>query len=293
MTTTLQTYLNQVQRLVHDVTNATFTPAELTDYINTAREDCALDMHCVRTLYTGVQLLPGQEIYPFNGAVVGANVTSGGNYSSPPSVTFDAAPLGGVTAQGAAVMTGTAVTGINLTQWGVAYNGAPNITFTPPGATATSIYLSEVFQIVSITNIWNNQRYMLNFRGFTLFQAYMRAWTTQFNSRPGIWTMHPQQQQVYMRPMPDQQYYSEWDVIALPTPLVNSTDIDLQVGLVWNKAVQWRAAAMALMKNQNFEQANYYEQKYDQRVPKYIVGAGGYRIPNPYSRTFQRRVSRV
>lgn len=291
--TTLQTYLDQVQRLVHDVTNATFTQQELTDYINTAREDVSLDMHCVRKVYQGVQLIPGQEIYPFNGAVVGANINAPGNYTSPPTVTFDQAPIGGTTAQGTAVLTGTSLTAIYMTTWGSGYNAAPNITFSPPGASATSTYLSNVFQIVSITNIWNDQRYMLNFRGFTLFQAYFRAWTTQFQSRPGIWTMHPQGNQVYMRPMPEQQYFSEWDTISLARPLVTTTDVDTDVLLPWNKAVQWRAAAIALMRNQNFEQANYYEGKYDQRVPKYITGAGGYRIPNPYNRTFQRRVSRV
>lgn len=295
MTTTLQHYLDQVQRLVHDVTNATFTQTELVDYINTAREDTCLDMHCYRTLYQGVQLIPGQEIYPINGAVVGATVTNGGTYTAPPTVTFDSAPLSGTTAQGVPVMdsTGTIVTGVNLTQWGSNYNAAPNITFTPPGATATSIYFNNVFQVISITNIWNEQRYMLNFRGFTLFQAYFRAWTTQFMSRPGIWTMHPQMLEVFMRPMPDQQYFSEWDVIAMPTPLVNVTDVDTQVIIPWNKAVQFRASAIALMKGQNFQQAEYYEQRYDQRIPKYITGAGGYRIPNPYNRTMQRRVSRV
>ena len=290
--TTLQNYLDQVQRLVHDVTNATFTQQELVDYINEAREDVGLDMHCVRTLYTGVQLIPGIEVYPTNGAIVGATVTAGGNYVAPPSVTFDAAPLGGTTAQGTAILTGTAVTGVVLTQWGTGYVGVPNITFNPTGATATAIFMNNLVSTVSITNIWNMQRYTLSFRGFTLFQAYMRAWTTQFMSRPGIWTSHPQMQQVYLRPMPDQQYYSEWDVISLPAPLVNTTDVDLQVVLPWNKSVQFRAAAIALMKNQNFEQADYYERKYADRVPHVITGAGGYRIPNPYNRTFQRRVSR-
>jgi len=31
---------------------------------------------------------------------------------------------------------------------------------------------------------------------------------------------------------------------------------------------------------------------YSARVPKIIIGAGGIRIPNPYHRTFQRRVAR-
>ena len=160
------------------------------------------------------------------------------------------------------------------------------------GAAATPVCFIGTFQIVNISNTWNNQRYTLAFRGFTLFQAYQRSWTTMFNSRPGIWTIHPQMQQVMLRPPPDQFYLSEWDVLSTPLPLANPGDVDHQVVLPWNKAVQFRAAALALMKHQNFEQAEYYDRKYETRVPRYIIGQGGIRIPNPYNRSFQRRVER-
>ena len=45
-------------------------------------------------------------------------------------------------------------------------------------------------------------------------------------------------------------------------------------------------------KLQNFQQAAYLMSLYAARVPKIIVGAGGTRIPNPYHKTFQRRVMR-
>ncbi len=296
MPATLQTYMNQVQRLVHDSSLSSFTQAELIDYINEAREDTALDMHCVRHLTTGVQLLQGQEIYPLNGAVCGATVTTGGsNYSPATTVTFSAAPAGGVTATALPVINNGVITSVNLTQWGSAYTAAPTIAIVDgagTGAAVAPITFLNVFQIVSITNIWNNERYMLGFRGFTLFQAYMRSWTTMYNSRPAVWTIHPQDLAVYLRASPDQTYFSEWDVLSLPAPLVNLTDVDSQVMPPWNKAVQFRAAAIALMKNQNFEQAEYYEKKYGERVPRYIMGAGGIRIPNPYNRSFQRKVLR-
>lgn len=290
MSTTLSTYLTQVQRLVHDVTGASFSSAELIDYINTAREDTSLDMHCVRSLRTKVCLIPGQEIYPLDGAVVGANVTSGGVYASPPSVTFSAG--GTVTAQGTAILTNNVVTDIAMTQWGHGYTSAPAIIFNPAGAIATPVWFNNVFNVISITNIWNNQRYLLNWRGFTLFQAYFRAWNMMFNARPGVWTIHPQDLVVYVRPAPDQIYWSEWDVISLAAPLVNLSDIDMQVKLPWNKAVQFRAAALALMKTQNFEQAQFMDAKYDARVPRFVTGQGGIRIPNVYNRSFQRKVER-
>lgn len=289
---TLQTYVTQVQRLVHDASASTYSVAELTDYINEAREDAALDMHCVRVLFTSVSLIPNQEIYALSGAVAGANITSGGSgYVSPPTVTFDAPPAGGVQASGAGIITNGVLTQINMTQWGQGYTTIPNCVLSG-SATATSVYFGNTFQILSITNIWNLQRYMLRFRAFTLFQAYMRSWTTSFSAPPGIWTIHPQMFQVYLRPPPDQAYLSEWDTLSLPSALVNLTDVDSQVLPPWNKAVQFRGAAIALMKNQNFEQAEYYDKKYDSLVRRYTAGAsGGRKMPNPYNANFQRKVS--
>jgi hypothetical protein len=294
---TLQTYVTQVQRLVHDASSAQFSPNEIIDYINTARDDVALDMHCVRTFFRGVQGVPNQEIYSLVGAVPGAQITAGGSYPPgppvvPPTVVFDPPPAGGIQAQGTAVMLGNAVSAINLTQWGQGYLTAPNITFNPPGATATSVFFANVFQVNFVYNIWNNQRYMLDYRGFAMFGAYFRAWTTVFASRPGIWTIHPEMLEVYLRPPPDQNYFMEWDVLSLPLPLVNLTDVDTQVRPPHNKAIQFRASALALMKNNNFDQAEYYDKKYDERVPRWIMGNGGIRIPNPYNRNFQRRMAR-
>jgi hypothetical protein len=250
----------------------------------------------VRSFIAGVQGVPGQEIYNLAGAVVGANITSGGTYASPttPVVVFDPAPPGGVTATGVAVMSqaGTAVQSVNLTQWGQGYTSAPNISFSPPGASANSIFFSNCFNVLTISNVWNNQRYTLDFRVFSQFQALYRAWTTVFQSRPGAWTIHQEQLQVFLRPPPDQTYFMEWDILSLPLPLVNLTDVDFQVRPPHNKAIQFRAAALALMKNNNFDQSEYYDKKYEQRVPRWIMGNGGVRVPNPYNRNYQRAATR-
>ena len=296
MTATLQTYITQVQSLVHDSTFSAWSQQQLTDYINAAREDTALDMHCYRHNTVGVQLLTGQEIYSIDGAVCGASVTTpGSGYPPTTTVTFDAPPAGGVQALGVPTITAGAITGINLTQWGKGYATVPNITITGvggSGAAATAITFINTFQIIGISNTWNNQRYSLSFRGFTLFQAYFRFQPIAYVSRPGVWTIHPQDLNVYLQSPPDQLYFSEWDVLSTPTPLVNLTDLDTQIRPPWNKAVQFRAAALALMKKQNFAQADYYDRKYEQRVPRYIIGTAGIRLPNPYNRSFQRKIAR-
>lgn len=313
----LSDYTTQVQFLVHDQTNADFTQAELTNAINNARTAVALDFHCVRalyiapptnapasSLYSPVSVIPFTEVYPLlgpnglNSQIVGANVTAGGaNYTAATIATFAAGPAGSVLAAGTPVVTAGAVTGINMTAWGQGYTPGtlPSVTITDSGggtgATAQAIAFNNVFNIISISYIWGNQRYMLKFRGFTLFQAYMRSLLT-FNQRAMIWTIHEQTGTVLIQPPPDQPYVSEWDVLCLPMPLVNPSDNDAQVIPPWSDAVQYYAAMLCLSKLQNFDQADHYFKIYSSRVPKIIIGAGGTRIPNPYHRTFQRRVSR-
>lgn len=296
MTASLQTYVTQVQSLVHDTTFSAWTQSQLTDYINAAREDTALDMHCYRHNTVGVQLIKGQEIYSIDGAVCGANVTAGGTgYPSNTTVTFTAAPAGGVTATAIPVITAGIVTQIQMTQWGQGYTTVPTVTITGAGGTgasASAVTFINTFQIVGISNTWNNQRYTLSFRAFTLFQAYFRCQPASYLSRPGVWTIHPQDLNVYLQSPPDQLYFSEWDVLSTPPPLVALTDLDTQIRPPWNKAVQFRAAALALFKKQNFAQADYYDNKYQQRVLRYNLGAAGIRLPNPYNASFQRKIAR-
>lgn len=63
--TTLQDYITDVRRLLHDANANFWTDQELTDYINTARYQLIRDTGCNRVLqpYT---LTTNQEVYDFN-----------------------------------------------------------------------------------------------------------------------------------------------------------------------------------------------------------------------------------
>ena len=313
----LSDYITQVQFLVHDQTNADFSTAELTNAINNARVAVALDFHCVRklyiappsnaplsTLYSPVSVITNQEAYPLlgpnglNSQIVGVNVTAGGaNYTAAATVTFAAGPAGSVQATGVPVIANGAIVGVSMTAWGNGYTPGtlPSVTFADTGggtgATGIAVAFNNVLNVISISYIWGNQRYMLKFRGFTLFQAYMRS-LLNFSQRALIWTIHEQTGTVLIQPPPDQPYVSEWDVIVLPQPLVSPPDVDKDVIPPWSDAVQYWAAMLCLNKLQNFEQAGHYFKLYSARVPKIIIGAGGTRIPNIYNRSFQRRVAR-
>lgn len=323
----LSDYITQVQFLLHDATNADFSTLELTNAINNARIVTSLDFQCIRTtylsppntvtspnLYNPVGIIQNQELYQINGlpgnsnggVVVGAMVTAGGaNYTSATTVTFSAGPTGSVLATGTPVINNGVISAINMTSWGTGYlpavpgtatfSNLPTVTITDSGggtgATVRAVMFNNVFNVLSISNIWGNQRYMLLFRAFTLFQAYMRS-QLYYTQRPMIWTIQEEMGMVIIQPPPDQGYQTEWDVISTPVPLVLTTDYETQIIPPASDAVQYYAAHYCLNKLQNFNQSEFMLKLYTARVPKIIIGKNGFRIPNPYNRSFQRRVSR-
>lgn len=81
---TLNAYIIQVQRLLHDTSGQFFTTPQLTEYINDARDKVALDSMCVRMLQA-FTLIASQEAYNFSSfpqgtstiGVLGMNVIFG------------------------------------------------------------------------------------------------------------------------------------------------------------------------------------------------------------------------
>jgi hypothetical protein len=62
---TLQTYITQCRRLLHDANANFWSDGELTDYINSARERLVRDTGCLRTIQT-VNTVTNQEVYLFS-----------------------------------------------------------------------------------------------------------------------------------------------------------------------------------------------------------------------------------
>ena len=323
----LSDYIAQVQFLLHDQSNQDFSQAELVLAINNGRQAVGLDFQCIRqtyltppfnvanpAAYQPVGIILHQELYPLNGGpgnsnggmVVGATINNGGsNYSQNATCVFGVGPPGSVQATGTPVVSQDGVvTAINMTRWGTGYLPAVPGTATfgnlptctvldssGSGAVVTPVMFNNVFNVLSISNIWGNQRYMLRFAGFTIFNAYMRS-QQGFYQRPTIWTIQEEMGFVLLQPPPDQPYQTEWDTIAAPVPLVSLTDNDTQIIAPASDAVQYYAAHYCLNKLQNFNQAEYMLKLYSARVPKILIGKNGFRIPNPYHQTFQRRVMR-
>lgn len=254
-----------------------------------------MDTWCTRLFKTALNAIEGVEQYPMTACVPRVDVTAGGTlYTSAPTVTFTGG--GGTGAAATAVLDGDAVDTVYMTDWGSDYTSAPTVGFTGgggSGATATATVLTEVMDINSISVLWQTQRYTFSYLPFLGFQAYCRTNPTQL-SPPGVWTNIPQTNTVFLSPIPDSSntYLMEWDLVVLPDPLVSAGDSDLQVRAPNSDAVQWWAAHKALIKMQNFAQAEYMSAKYEKRIGQILRTKQGVRVTNPYA-AYASRISRL
>lgn len=288
----LSDYISQVRELVHDLQSVDWTDTEITGFVNNARQRVALDTHCVRTLFTGLETIPSQEIYPISGGIGNLVITNGGSgYLAAPGITIAAPGGGGVTATATSVINSSGVvTDINMTNWGSGYTSAPTVTFASGAATATAVALTNVMDVLSISALWpgNTNRQMLRWLPFTRFQAWCRAYTT-WTGYPTAFTNHDEMNQIYLFPIPDIKYLMEWDALTLPTALVNGTDNDTQILQPMADAVQWWASYLGLVKLQNFDQADYFRKAYLARMKEIKATRQDRRIGNIYRATFRKQ----
>ncbi len=295
----LSDYISQVQELVHDSSGIDYTQTEMTNFVNNARNRVALDFHCIRTLFAPLTTIVGQEIYPMTGGIGGAIVTNGGSgYSSAPTIGFAPVnPILGVTATGFAVMSGTApnmtVSSIAMTNWGSGYTVQTGAIVIAGGgglgAAANALTMINVMDNVSIAVINGTQRQTLLWWPFSKFQAFARANST-VSGQPVVWSNYTEQNRIFLYPaLPDQNYVLEIDaVIGTATPLVSITDADTQILNPMADCVQFYAAFLALLKLQNFEQAEYMNKKYEARQMKIQLTRQTVRNPNVYQNNWRR-----
>jgi len=206
---TLQTYITQCRRLLHDANANFWSDSELTDYINAARERLVRDTGCLRTIQT-VNTVTNQEVYQFN-----------------------ALPSG-----------------------------------------------IQTMDILNINLYWGNTRIPLRYLPWTQFNAELRFWQNYYG-RPIAFTVYGQQA-FYLAPVPDQVYAMELDTIILPTPLVNTSDVDPIIS-PWTDPVAYYACHTAKFKEQSYGEAEIFLNQYKAKAMSVINTSFTRRMPDPYS----------
>ncbi len=210
----LSTYTTQVQRLLHDTSTNFWPKAELTDYINEARNRVAQDTKCLRQLVTTVTLPVNQEVYN--------------------PLTFLPAAIGPL-----------------------------------------------VIDVMGITVYWGNTRRKLRYYAFTEFDPQYRYWN-QLQTIPEAYS-RVSPTILYIGPIPDQAYVSDWEVAVNPVPLVDDTTVD-QIPVPFTEPVKYYAAYLAKWKEQSIGETQIFLKEYARNL-QWVARSWMTRlVPNPYSR---------
>lgn len=300
---TLNSYITDVQRLLHDANGNFYTQQQLTDYINEARERVVRDTGCLREIVVTqvpCQVAPSATIssatpaYPtawvantavtlnsfifsniFIYQVTTAGTTSDtappypqnnvNNYSNyPPSAEF---------------LNGTA----GLTYVGncenISYAALTNLMGSAPLSASSG---NTVLDVINVNLYWGNTRVPMDYLSWTDFNARLRFWQN-YIGRPLAFSIYGQQQ-IYIGPVPDQAYQIEVDCVVLPLALSLSTpNVTDTINDPYSKPVKYYAAYTAKYYEQSFGEAEIYKQEYNKHLAAVLNSTFTRRIPSVYS----------
>lgn len=300
---TLATYITEVQRLLHDANANFYTPQQLTDYINSARERTVRDTGCLREVVvsqTPCQVAPTATIggatpaYPTAWAANTAvtknsfifsnifiyQVTTAGttgdtappypanqtnNYQNYPPTTEFTNGTAGLTYVG------------NCEN--VSYAALTNLMGSSPLSPSSG---NTILDILNINLYWGNTRVPLDYLAWSDFNSRLRFWQN-YIGRPLAFSIYGQGQ-IYLGPVPDQVYQIEVDCVVLPLPLslTTSTTTDT-INDPYTTCVKFYAAYLAKYYEQSYGEAEIYKQEYTKHVAAVLNSIYTRRIPSVYS----------
>lgn len=146
------------------------------------------------------------------------------------------------------------ITGINL----VAAQENYPIVATVNGGTPANLGL-QVIEIISVTIYWGTLRVKCQNRSFTEQDAKLRIFQN-YQTRPGSLAIMGNTN-VYLNPVPDQAYVSDWDVVIVPAPLTSSASPEV-IPTVFTPLVPFWAAHLAKYGEQSLQESDIFYKKY-------------------------------
>jgi hypothetical protein len=276
---TLSSYITEVQRLLHDANAVFWSTAELTDYINSARERVVRDTGCLRTLQVTSTPISNTGIVAINWSN-GLTVTAGQFIFS--NVFIYQVITGGVLATAAPPYP----SGNNAFPPSTPFtNGTATLQYSGPAEIINLAALPNGIQTLDVLNVtlyWGNSRIPLRYLPWSQFNAQLRYWQN-YVGRPICFSSYGQGQ-LYIAPVPDQSYAIEVDTVILPTALslTNPSVVDSIVD-PYTTPVAFYAAYKAKYKEQSYGEAEIYKQEYAKHVQAVLNSVYTRRIPDPYS----------
>jgi hypothetical protein len=300
---TLNTYITQVQRLLHDANANFYTTQQLTDYINSARERIVRDTGCLREVVvtqTPCQVAPSAIIggatptYPVSWTANTAYAKNTFIFSNIFIYQVTTAGISGTTAPpypqnnvnnyqnyppSTEFLNGT----VGLTYVGncenISYAALTNLMGTSPLSPSTG---NTVLDVLNVNLYWGNTRVPMDYLSWTDFNARLRFWQN-YIGRPLAFSIYGQQQ-IYIGPVPDQVYQIEVDCVVLPNQLSLTTPTTNDViNDPYTSPVQFYAAYLAKYYEQSFGEAEIFKQEYLKQVSSVLNSVYTRRIPSVYS----------
>ena len=138
---------------------------------------------------------------------------------------------------------------------------------------------ASTLDVLNLTVLWGNMRIPLNYMPFTEFNAKMRVWQS-FTSRPVVFSIYGGNT-VFVGPIPDQTYVSEWDTVVSPPALVNPADIDT-IQFPYSEPITYYAAYMAKYKEQSYQEAQMFHDEYKAKIFAALRSAMTRRLQSAY-----------
>jgi len=278
---TLNSYITEVQRLLHDANAVFWSTAELTNYINEARERVARDTGCLRTLQISST--------PISSTGVGAVQWAEGLVVSTGSFVFNNIFIYQVVSGGILGTTAPPYpSGNNIFPPSTSFtDGTATLQYSGPAEIIPFSTLStgQTLDILNITLYWGNSRIPLRYLPWSNFNAQLRYWQN-YVGRPVCFSVYGQSQ-IYISPVPDQSYVIEIDTTILPVPLTqdNANAVD-PINDPYTTPVAFYAAYKAKYKEQSYGEAEIYKQEYMKHVNAVQNSVFTRRIPDPYSNPY-------
>ena len=268
----LAKYLTQVESLIDDASNALWSTASLTNYINQARGRIAAKGQCVKVLPPGT-----------NG-IASYTVSAGGaNYNTGVNSVIITGPGSGATAS--VTLAGGAISAVNVLTAGTGYDNTTTVTIknTATGAGAVvvpvinclntvngqEIYtfaaansfasltsgVASILFVESVAVSWGALKPTLQQWNWNDLQAQIRAYPI-ISGQPCFWAQFGQGVlgSIYIQPVPTQAASMEWSCICLPIDLVDDTTAEA-IPYPWTDCVQYYSAYLAFMNARRPEEA--------------------------------------